>query len=338
MCSQPPNAPFSTQSRQNIDYSAQPTSHCRPAPANDLVTANVANTGKYHAPWQAAARDGCDWLFNAEFGNLTVSNDGRWSYVEYLRTFRWRQLALILKNRAGDSRPLWRKILALSILPQLPARLRVALRRWVHPESGDPVRRMSALSPAARRAHEICAAARGGGQPLMADYHYDRSREEQICGIWQSADSGEDLDLAFERLYGVRRRDIMAYRPLIEFSLGLPTRQFAHDGVDRWLARRLAAERMPEAQRLERRQGWHHPDWYVQLSRRWSELAERLDRLRDHPRLGPMLDIDRLQALLADWPETCPISDSGPDPRAFALTRALTAASFVGHAESRNDF
>ncbi|MBC2664626.1 hypothetical protein H7F51_03725 [Novosphingobium flavum] len=305
--------------------------------ANDLPTANVANTGKYHGPWQMARTAGCDWLFNAEFGNFTISNDGRWSYVEYLKRGKWRQLAKALAQRGGDGRPLWRKVLALSILPLVPRRLRVALRRLVHPGDGDPVSNVSGLSPAARAAQAERARERGT-DALMDDYHYPRSRAEFIARIWESADSGEDLDLAFERLYGIRRRDITAHRPLIEFCLGVPTRQYIHEGVDRWLARRMAEGRIPEKQRTERRQGNHHPDWHVQLGRRRAELAESLERLRDHPVLGEMLDIDRLNGLLEDWPEVAPLDKAQALPRAFAMTRALTAASFVCYAEGRNDF
>ncbi len=305
--------------------------------ANDLPTANVANTGKYHGLWQMARAAGCDWLFNADFGNFTISNDGRWSYVEFFRRGRWGQLAQTLVHRSGDHRPLWRKTLALSVLPLLPRVWRMALRRLVHPESDDPVNLVSGLSHAARTDH-TARASRRGSQALMNDYHYPRSRTEYIQRIWESADSGEDLDLAFERLHGIRRRDITAYRPLIEFCLGLPTEEFIKDGMDRRLARRMAEGRLPEPQRLERRTGAHNPDWHVHLSRRRGELAETLESLRDHPVLADMLDLDRLQNLLEDWPETTPLDPAEAMPRAFALTRALTAASFVRYAEGRNDF
>lgn len=55
-----------------------------------------------------------------------------------------------------------------------------------------------------------------------------------------------DVSQAFEQLYGLRRRDISAYRPLGEFCLSLPPGDFLADGVDRRLARRMGDGSVPD--------------------------------------------------------------------------------------------
>lgn len=301
--------------------------------ACDTPTANVANVGIMHGVWQAAKSAGCDCLLNAELGNFTISNEAPWYSVEYFLRGRWGALRRALDTRPGDSRPLWRKFLALSILPLVPAPVRQAIRLLVNPQTGDLVPLLSMLNLAAKRDH----LKRRKSAPLMYAHRPPKSRKEWIMRAWHSADSGEDLDLGFERLYGMRRRDVSAYRPLIEFCMGLPTAQFVGQGLNRRLARRLAEGHMPEAQRLNPLYGAHHPDWHVRLGRRRNELTEYAERMRSHPFLGQAVDIDRMQRLLKDWPEITPHDHAEALPRSFALTRALTAAAFIGYAEGRNE-
>jgi hypothetical protein len=53
--------------------------------------------------------------------------------------------------------------------------------------------------------------------------------------------------------------------------------------------------------------------------------------------LGAIIDTDRPRKLLANWPEKPPADPREAMPRIMGLTRAVTAAMFVGYAEGRND-
>jgi asparagine synthase (glutamine-hydrolysing) len=278
--------------------------------ACDAPTANVANVGIFHGAWEAARAAGCDTMLTADLGNFTYSNAAPWYPVEFLLRGRWGELARALSGHGIDRRPLWRKVASLAVLPLV-----------------------SMLNPAARTEHRR----RRQAKPLLEGVRGPRSRNEWIMRAWHSADSGEDLDLGFERLYGMRRRDVTAWRPLVEFCMGLPTDQFVRGTEHRRLALRLAEGRMPEAQRLNLRYGMHHPDWHLRLGRRRAELANYAERMRAHPFLGEAIDIDRIEALLADWPEQTPLDPAETLPRWIGITRALTTAAFIGYAEGRND-
>jgi len=102
--------------------------------AMGIGTRNFCNLQFFHAVFEAARVAGCDRLLDAEMGNDSFSNDARWSYVEFLRTGRWRQLKRLLAARADDTRPMWRKVASLSLLRVMPAALRQAVRSLVHPE------------------------------------------------------------------------------------------------------------------------------------------------------------------------------------------------------------
>ena len=301
--------------------------------ACDAPTANVANVGILHGPWEAARQAGCDVVLNADHGNFTFSNSAQWYPVELFLRGKWPGLLSALRHHPGDPRSLGRKILAHVGLPLLPPELHARVRELANPGMGDTTSLFSMLTPAARDDHR-----RRRGARLADRYRAPRSRREWIMQAWHSADSGEDLDLGFERLYGMRRRDVSAWRPLIEFCLGLPTDQFVKGREHRRLARQLGKGIMPEAQRLNPYYGMQHADWRLRLGARRRELADQVARLGDHPFLAATIDLTRIEALLNDWPEHDPVDVAEATPRSFGITRALTAASFIGYAEGRNDF
>ena len=101
--------------------------------AMGIAPAYMNNYYVYHGVWQGAREAGCEWVFDAAYGNQTLSNDGRWSYVEHLLRLRWRQLVLTLSRRRGDPRPLWRKFASLSLVPLFPMGWRNTIRRLRHP-------------------------------------------------------------------------------------------------------------------------------------------------------------------------------------------------------------
>ncbi|MBX7458653.1 hypothetical protein K3152_10390 [Qipengyuania sp. 1NDH17] len=305
--------------------------------ASEVFAPGLANVGMYHNVYEAARGLGCDSLLTADFGNSTISESGRSAYVEYARSGEWRQLVRLLRNRPGDARPLWRKLLANTVLPQLPRALRSLARRLVHPERADMTALITALSPAARREQAERAAARGTAS-AWADLTHDRSRADTVQREWRDADGpGRDVDLAFEQLYGIRKRDVLMYRPLVEFCMSLPTRAFAWDGEERRFARLMGRGRVPEAIRTNRLHGQHNVDWHARMTPEREAMREVLETARGHPFLGQALDIDRLQALIDDWPEEPDFSWEQDWARRLALPRAILAARFVGHVEQRND-
>ena len=305
--------------------------------ASETFAPGLANVGMYHNVYSKARELGCDSLLTADFGNSTISETGRSAYTEFAAKGEWRQLLALLRNRPGDGRPLWRKFAANTLLPHLPRRARSLLRRIAHPERAE----MSALiTPLAAKAlaRQAQRAALRGSKSAWSDFTYDRNRAETVAREWRDADGpGRDVDLAFEQLYGVRKRDVLTYRPLIEFCMSLPTKAFAWDGEERRLARLMGRGRVPEAIRTNTLHGQHNVDWHARMTPALPEMRETLERARSHPFLGEALDIDRLQALIDSWPAEPDFSWERGWPLRLALPRAILAARFIGHVENRND-
>jgi len=290
-----------------------------------------------HGVWSKAAELGCDMLLMADSGNQSLSDQGRWSYIEYAKSGKWCELKLLLDSRAGDDRSLARKVLALSALPMLPGPVRGFLRGAVHPARRDMTAMLTLLTPEARDDQRKRAQNRGTSG-AWEDFTHPVSRTAAARQFALLANGpAADIHLAFEQLYGLRRRDVCAYRPLIEFCIGLPTEQFAWGGMERRLARRIAEGRMPEEQRLKSCHGQHNVDWHARMTPRREELIAYADTMRGHPVLGRIVDTGRMIELLENWPERPDFSWEGDFPRMLGLPRIVLAARFIAFAEGRNE-
>ena len=304
----------------------------------EVPSANVANIGIFHPLFETARNMGCDGVLTALHGNFTISLDGDWAAAEAFRNGQWRRLMSVLGGMPADEgHSFARRFLSRAVLPHLPRGLQRTVRQAFHPGRAGNLATITMLSDAARKAWQQRARRRGShsalGSPTIAG-----SRAQAIRWMWASADSAEDLDLGMERLHGVSHRDITAYRPLFEFCHGLPADQFVRHGTDRYLARRMAEGLLPEAQRTDTRQGRHNVDWHARMARRQAALLSQTQSLGGHARLGRILDSGRMARLLREWPDRTPTVSGEALPRMLGLTRALTAAAFVSHAEKRNDF
>lgn len=277
----------------------------------------------YHGVYDAAREYGCDWVSNADSGNLTFSNGAPWAWGEFLRHGHWGELCRMAMAEPGDPRPVWRRIAARAVMPELPPSLQLGIRRLLHGQSredafANPLLAAEGRLGANRRESAIEA------NVLTVDRA--NSRESYIRRNYHSYGLGGEIPLGYEQVFGVRLRDVTCYRPLIEFCLGLPTDQFVHDGETRRLARRMAIGRMPEAQRVNRLYGDHNVDWHARLAPRREELHKRLAEIGRDPMIGPLIDLARAKQLLDTWPDEQPASS----PEAMQLQFYLPALIYIG--------
>lgn len=287
----------------------------------------------YHGCIAAAAADRCDWLFSADLGNMFLSSHAPWAWPEYLLRGRWRELGRLARGRVDDPRPIWRRIAALAAMPLLPLPLRRAIRRAVHHgEAGDMLRSpfLRPGSPAAREADHA------PGENLGAAAEEVSSRRDWLRQAYAALGHGAEIGAGIEQVFGIRLRDVLSCRPLIEFCATIPTDQFVRGGVTRHLARRLGMGRLPEAQRLNPRLGTHNADWRLRLAGDLPRLREEAAGLAGHPLVGTWIDADAARALLADFPEADPVDPALATALRLDVPTALLAAAFADFVTGRN--
>jgi asparagine synthase (glutamine-hydrolysing) len=295
----------------------------------------LCNMYVFHGLFAGAARRGCDVLLLSEWGNYAFSDKGYWGFVEYLLTGRWRQLWLALRNFPAQERSILWRFVAQCILPLLPTRLWRRVRKLVFPNERSMLDLMQPFTPDYRLAS-------GADRRLQeAGFVFDRyqpwnARHARQLLLQNDDGEGAEIYQAFEQMYGVPQRDPMAYRPLVEYCWGLPTRMFMRDGQMRWLAKQLAKGIMPEEQRANRLNGRWDADWHLRIGRRRTEYLAEFDRLATDERFSAMLDLPRLRAAIEDWPEQTETDPQKYCGREFAVPRGLLTARFVNYIEGRN--
>ena len=293
----------------------------------------LCNMYVFHGPFSGAAKEGCDVLLVSEWGNNAFSDKGYWGFVEYLLKGRWRQLWMALRKFPVQHRSMLWRFGAQSILPLLPTPIWRLVRKAILRGDQSMLELMQPFTQDYRRA--------SGAEQRLAGLVFDRyqpwnARHARQLLFQNDDGEGAEIYQAFEQMYGVPQRDPMAYRPLVEYCWGLPTRMFMRDGEMRWLAKQVAKGRMPEEQRANRLNGRWDADWHLRIGRRRGEYLAELDRLASDERFTAMLDVPRLKAVLEDWPEQTETDPNRYAPRQFAVPRALLTARFINYVEGRN--
>lgn len=295
----------------------------------------LCNMYVFHGLFSEARRQGCDVLLLAEWGNYTFSERGDWAFVEYFLKGRWKQLLMALKGIRHDDRNLLMRFCLRTLSAFFPTPLWRFAKRFGALKGRHPVDLIQPLRADYRTSSGAERRRRASG--LLLDRYQPWNRRHAIKLLFQNEDwEGAEVYQGFEQMYGVAQRDPTAYRPFVEFCLGLPTRMFVRDGETRWLGKQLAKGIMPEAQRANLVNGRWDADWHLRIGRRRKDFLAELERLQNDERMSAMLDIPRLKAALDDWPEETELDllkVYGPE---MMVPRGLLTARFINYVEGRN--
>lgn len=289
----------------------------------------------YHGLLREAAKERCEVLLLAEWGNLTFSDKGECGYVEYLLKGQWRQWWLSLTKPPIHNGTMIRRILARSLSALLPPILWRPLRQISYGRKQADRELIRPLSGEFRRSSGADRRLRRSG--LIFDRHQPWSRRHSRKFLADNDAWTAEVYQGFEQMYGIALRDPTAYRPFVEFCLGLPTKMFMRDGEIRWLAKEMARGLMPEEQRTNPLFGWWDADWRTRIGRRRADWLIEVDRLRADERFCSMFDFQKIRRALEEWPDETEIDPQQFLVRQLAVPSALLAARFINYVEGRNE-
>lgn len=287
-----------------------------------------------HAALEQAVEAGVDVMLVGDLGNASFSYDGLTGFPTWLANGNWLHLLRELKAYQYDERPVWRKFLSLAVMPHLPLSLRMAIdakRGWRTapfetwcPMREDFGRESGAIQRAVRDGHDL------DGYDIASARVW---REDVVTGMLAGA---PEISLGFTLLYGIPMRDPTAFQPLLELCGGIGDEQYLRGGMDRWLARRLLKDRVPEMVWSERRAGLQSSDWPMRFARERDDFLAELHAMKDDARMADVFDLPRLIEDLQGWD-----GQDIPERRDSAkinsgISRAISTARFVKFVEGRN--
>ncbi|MFA9230909.1 MAG: asparagine synthase-related protein [Microgenomates group bacterium] len=304
--------------------------------AGSIAPRNGVNLTWIHQIHATAKARGADVLLTGSKGNATFSFAGNGAIPNWLATGQWRRLAREIRlGGALSGAP--RRFVSQAFMPLMPDavwRKIAAFRRITLPDKFEN------WCPMTRQyADDMQVEMRARSMDFDATYRPKTTTKDWRAAVFgNGANEGGDIFHGFEMIHGLPVRDPTAYRPLVEFCMGIPDDQFLRNGKKRWLAKRLLKDKIPKEVLQERRRGAQAADWHLRIGRQKDKLIEELDWLMEDPKIAKRIDLASLKQALIDFPTETPIGTPQAHRLQLALTRGLTTARFIRYVEGRNDF
>jgi asparagine synthase (glutamine-hydrolysing) len=294
--------------------------------------ANPANTLWMHAVRARAASMGITSLLTGDFGNLFFSADGPDWLASLLRAGRMRDAmreAARWRESTGDG---WYRVLRGQLAGPLvpPALARLARRARRADDRLQEWMTASALRP------ELVAGLDLPALLPQVDEGRWRDRRDVAVAVRGHYAGQADVAHALWATTGVEARDPTADRRVLEVAMKQPEWARRSNGTTRAVARVAMADRLPVSIVRRTRRGEQLPEWLDLMTAARPEITAELDRVEAHATSRELIDVGRLRALVARWPERSTSGDAEVvrDYR-LALFRSLLVSRYLRWFESR---
>jgi asparagine synthase (glutamine-hydrolysing) len=296
----------------------------------EMPQTNIMNMVWFDALFARARADGATVLLDGEMGNAGFSHCGSDAASQLLRAGDIGGLVRQLLAEAGGNVLRAAKRVPRFAINELQAGIPLAARSRVLKRGGGRFleSQSRALRPgyiAEMKVVERVLERLGDDLSRMtgrrSDFRYLGLKHHMLAAAGVA-------NFGWQTLHGLDCRDPLADRKLIEWSLGVPDWQYRRGGEKRGLAKRVMQGRLPDEVLYKPiNTGRQSADWHTRLTRDRARIGTELERFARDPELAAMLDLDRLQGFLADWPTKTPISPA--DPR-FAIRNEIPNALSIG--------
>jgi asparagine synthase (glutamine-hydrolysing) len=288
----------------------------------DRPMLNICNLGWARAINAAARERGLTVMLTGQMGNLTLSYGGLEFLAELLRRGRLVRLlregaGLVAAGGAG-----WRSVLSHSLGPFIPPPLWRGIGRLLRP--GRNVLEHSAVRP--ERLDDLDRLARKRGADLSFRPRAS-AFETRLRGLSRTDLGNHNKGMLAG--WGLDYRDPTADRRLVEYCLAAPMEAYLANGQTRALARRALADRLPQAVLNARGKGYQAVDWHEGFSAARDEFEGEVGRLSPCGPAAQTLDIERLQALVRNWPDSGWERHDVVAAYRLALGRGVSAGHFL---------
>lgn len=287
---------------------------------------NIMNVG-WFAPLRDKARAlGATTILGGAFGNVGLSWHGLSGLASMAKQREWgrllREVKALARARGVSSMAILRSQVLRPLLPPILQTRIDAMRGRAHRI------RFSPINPDFARSMRIDQLGLACGDGVSLDSTAARRR------LFTYMQRSSFVGRAMGDVYGVEARHPLGDLDLLEFCFAVPDEQYIRNGVTRWLARRVLADRLPPQVVNETRRGFQCPEFLHRMTLRRDAIVEGVEALERSPLASRVLDVPRLKRLAGNWP-TDPATTSFNEYGAV-LNRGLHYGQFLRWIEGGN--
>lgn len=296
---------------------------------------NVNHIGWFDSAYRVAQKNGHHTMLIGDYGNFTLSFDGLRGLGDIVRRGRFDKVFELLPRAARYRQgTIWGTLKAHVLLPALPPKLRSALWRWRN-LGQEPSTKYASIRSAFARSTGLSATLSKLGDDGLVLFEQD-SRKLAIHHFEKQRIRTLETKRTIRAHYGIETRDPYSDIDVVEFCLAIPREQYLLGGMQRSLARRALADRLPAALLAERGHGRQNPEWFTRLNVQRESFASEIESLVNVPLAAEMLDLPRLQKLMDDWPADADAAEARRFEFASMLPRAIQTGRFIRWSEGGN--
>jgi asparagine synthase (glutamine-hydrolysing) len=271
-------------------------------------------------------------LLGGLYGNATISWDGWAQTAAHVKRARlvtalqqWRLYYRSTEYSAGTA------LRKLIFEPLMPKSFTARLDRWRSLPQRAAWEEHSPIN--ASFAHLMRVDERA--QKLGHDFRYQMRPDERITRL-TAIDYAGDWFAAEKAVTGVEVRDPTADIDVVAYCFGIPPEQYLVEGIDRSLIRRAMWGLLPEMVLTSRLNGLQVPDWKEQLESQRNQLAQQVAELSSSALVRRIIDTERLDNALKNWPASGWQTAEVFQEYNLALTRGIAGGRFLRWFESSN--
>lgn len=257
-------------------------------------------------------------LLTGTRGNATLSASGLIGLSELFRKGQWMALAKMIYQLRQRSYTGFRRAISTAIAPSIPS----WIQRRLSPDEKSFSFDFSPLHPEIIARHHLLE------QSFNEMYGHMSNVEDYQRKTYEYFDSGPS-NAVISLGWNVEVRDPTADKRIFEFCYSIPIEQYLVGGQTRSLVRRAMRGRVPDEILDCRDRGLQAADWYLTLGSRRQELLDELALIRLSPMANRLLDLDRLQTLLENWPTSGFEKQEVIYSWHYALSRGIAAGHFI---------
>ncbi len=289
-------------------------------------------------PWFAQMQDsvtaaGYSVALTGRGGNFTISWTGELSLADQLANGRWLALmrdARIVARQTG--RGLLRVLARDAVIPGLPRPILDALARL---RGIELYAERSLLRREVVQDFDLPSDWRKTGvHPIFQPY--GSSSAWRAAQIFDMRQMGRDYDQLAVEAGLPEQRSPFQDRDLIEFCLGVPETLYRRNGMRRWFARQVFADRLPRIILQEARVGVQGLNWFEALNAQKATIVEMVEHMEASRLASCLIDLPRLKRLIAEWPKDAREAQARQSEFRSHLDRAVQLGQFIRWVEGGN--